>query len=97
MAQSSATARSDNPEVRAIIEFLKTGGAIESRLKETSGGEREWFQPTRPLINGVKLTEPELIALLHKMEEWRILRTKEVVYPADPSEHFLYWNLALQP
>lgn len=83
---------STNPQ--AIVQFLRSGGTIETRLRELSDGDVHDLPGAMPSIPELGLEEEDLIRLLERLEEDGILVRKERVHPHDTSEYRVSWLLA---
>ena len=83
-----------NEEIKALISFLRAKGSIETRLRETSEGEIEYFQHNPPKIPGLELSAEQLIVLLKKLKQAGTLVRFETVTPFDSCEYFIKWCLS---
>ena len=96
MSNTGAAGRANPPDVTAILKFLGSGGSIQSRLKETSSGHREFFhgfEGSALRIPDLKLGAPELIGLLQDMESNGFICREERVHPHDFSEYLVRWMI----
>jgi len=76
-----------------ISKFLNEHESIESRLRETSEGDIEYFQSFPPAIPGLSCSEGELLSLLRDMEREGKLTRTEAVRPEDSAEYVVTWRL----
>lgn len=75
-----------------VKKWLAQKGSIQTRLRESDEGDREYFQRTAPDL--LSLPDATIInALNGLLEDGAVVKT-ESVHPNDPSEYFVDWSLA---
>lgn len=80
-------------EVDVIMRVLREQGEVETRLRETSSGDREYLQGSGFALISPSTTEERLITTLHDLASKGVVSHTSTVHPHDSSEYISCWRL----
>lgn len=76
-----------------VLEYIRAGGRIETRLQETGKGDVEFLQRGIWDIPGsVNVTERELILQIHELEERGLVEACYAPHPYASDEFVVRWK-----
>lgn len=79
-------------EKDAVLSFLTKQGVLETRLRETSSGLREYVQDATTRMS-LGLEDLPLLEILRSLQAQGMVTCDENVHPHDTSEYILSWRL----